>query len=154
MDAWPIILSAVAHTMQAEDPYILAAMDGQELKQNQSVDSAQPSRRREEPTAFFYVLFGLVFEALSTSLSESSYTPLSHQTILISALRALKSLVRTEYSGNVLSEPTVSDELISQCYRLAMTEPANVHIDLIEMLATMTTMQTPRYYSDIRWIMC
>ncbi|KAF8727621.1 hypothetical protein AX14_007205 [Amanita brunnescens Koide BX004] len=142
VDAWPIILSAVAHAMQAEDPHILAAMDGQQLKQNQSAASVQPTRRREEPTAFFYVLFGLVFEALSTSSSESSYTPSSHQSVLISALRALKSLVRTEYSGNVLSEPTVFDELISQCYRLAMTEPANVHIDLIEMLGSMATVQT------------
>lgn len=144
MDAWPIILSAVAHAMQAEDSYILAAMDGQEPKQNGSGTLVQPARGREEPTAFFYVLFGLVFEALSTSSSESSHTPSSHQSVLISALRALKSLVRPEYSGNVLAEPTIFDELISQCYRLAMTEPASVHIDLIEMLASMATMQNSR----------
>ncbi|KAF8630604.1 hypothetical protein AX15_002831 [Amanita polypyramis BW_CC] len=138
VDAWPIILSAVAHAMQASDPYILAAMDGQELKQNSSIE---PERNREEPTALFYIIFGLVFEALSISSSESSYTSSSHQLVLISALRALKSLVRPEYSGKVFTEPTIFEELISQCYRLAMTESANVHIDLLEMLASMATAQ-------------
>ncbi|KAK2459742.1 hypothetical protein APHAL10511_008243 [Amanita phalloides] len=122
---------------------LYSAMDGQELKQNDSTTSAKPVRNRDEPTALFYVLFGLVFEALSLSSSESSYTPSSHQLVLISALRALKSLVRPEYSGKVLSEPTIFEELISQCYRLAMTEPANVHIDLLEVLASMATPQGP-----------
>ncbi|KAF8630901.1 hypothetical protein AX17_005259 [Amanita inopinata Kibby_2008] len=140
IDAWPIILSAVAYAMQAKDPYILAAMDGQELKQN-GAESAETKRRRDEPTALFHIIFGLVFEALSTSPSESTYSASSHQSVLNSALRTLMSLVRPEYAGKAIMEPTVFDELISQCYRLAMTESANVHANLLEMLASLAISQ-------------
>ena len=129
--------------MHTHDPHILAAMDGQGLKQN-GAQQVEQTRKRVEPTAFFYIIFGLVFEALSTSSSESTSPTSSHQSILISALCALKSLVRPEYSGKVLTEPTIFDELISQCYRLAMTEPASVHVELVEMLASLAKAQAPR----------
>ncbi|KIL59187.1 hypothetical protein M378DRAFT_27111 [Amanita muscaria Koide BX008] len=141
-DSWPVILAAVAHAMHANDPYILAAMDGQEVRQN-GTQLIEPARKRDEPTAFFYIIFGLVFEALSTSSSDSKYTASSHQSILTSALRTLKSLVKPEYSGVVLAEPTIFDELISQCYRLAMTEPATVLVELLEMLGSLATTQNP-----------
>ncbi|PFH53326.1 hypothetical protein AMATHDRAFT_55203 [Amanita thiersii Skay4041] len=135
-DAWSVILSAVAYAMETSDPFILAAMDGQESKRNGVI--LETNRRREEPTVFFYIVFGLVFEALTTSSSESSSSSL-HQSVLISALRALKSLVRPEYAGNALTESTIFEELMSQCYRLALTEFASVQSYLLEMFASLAT---------------
>ncbi|KAG6836470.1 hypothetical protein H0H93_007750 [Arthromyces matolae] len=136
--SWPVILQAVATSMDNNDPYILAAMDGQESIH--AVQQAKPAKR-EEPTAFFYTIFGLVYEALVTSSVESTSTPLARQTLVVSTLQALKCLVRPEYSGNALKEPTIFDEFVSLCYRIAMTEPARVQIHLLEVLSSFASYQ-------------
>ncbi|KAJ3549608.1 hypothetical protein NMY22_g815 [Coprinellus aureogranulatus] len=136
--SWPIILSAVASIMEANDPYVLAAMDGRELSANEKPPSVNP--QNTEPTAFFYIIFGLVYEALSTS-SEDSSSGAKRQSTVIPALRALKCLVRPEYAGKAILEPTIFDEFASLSYRLAMTEPADVQVHLVEMLSSFASAQ-------------
>ncbi|KAG5653101.1 hypothetical protein H0H81_002326 [Sphagnurus paluster] len=134
--SWPVILQAVATSMESGDPHILAAMDGQES----SPDTKAPGTNREEPTAFFYIVFGLVYEALVTSSADPSASP-AQQSLVVSALQALKCLVRPEYSGKAIKEPTIFEEFISLCYRIAMTEPANIQIHLVDMLSSFAIAQ-------------
>ena len=127
--------------MQEKDPYILAAMDGQELNaQDQTIIAPKPGIR-DEPTAFFFVLFGLVFEALATSSADTSSSATTRQDTIVAALLALKNLVRPEYSGKAILEPTTFDEFITLCYRLSMTESAAVQIHLVEMLTILAISQ-------------
>ena len=57
--------------MDAKDPHILAAMDGKEVnKQNPQVIATTD---RKEPTAFFFVIFGLVYEAIATAPAGASF---------------------------------------------------------------------------------
>ncbi|RDB24443.1 HEAT repeat-containing protein 5B [Hypsizygus marmoreus] len=136
--SWPVILQAVATAMNSGDPHILAAMDGQEF----TASSKPPDvSKREEPTAFFYVIFGLVYEALVTSSADSTSASPSRQSLVIAALQALKCLVRPEYSGKAIKEPTIFDEFISLCYRMAMTESASIQVHLVEMLSTFAAAQ-------------
>jgi hypothetical protein len=125
--------------MLANDPHILAAMDGQEI----SKASPAPAKdgRREEPVMLFYIVFGLVYEALATASAESSSSP-SRQSTVIAALQTLKCLVRPEYAGKAIMEPAIFDEFISLCYRMAMTESANIQIHLVEVLAIMAATQS------------
>ncbi|KAJ7604033.1 clathrin-coated vesicle protein [Roridomyces roridus] len=134
--SWSVILQAVAAAMQANDPHILAAMDGQELGK----DAAPPPHkapRREEPTMFFFIVFGLVYEALATASTESSSSTASRQSKIIAALQTLKSLVKPEYAGKAIMEAAIFDEFISLCYRMAMTEAAPIQIHLVEVLTVM-----------------
>jgi HEAT repeat-containing protein 5 len=122
--------------MEAKDPHILAAMDGKEVsKQNPQLVLTTD---RKEPTAFFFVIFGLVYEALATASADASSESRSG---VISALTALKLLVRPEYSGQAIMEPTIFEEFISLCYRMSMTEAAGIQIHLIEMLAIFAAAQ-------------
>lgn len=130
--SWSIILRAVATAMQAQDRHILAAMDGNEAGSDDK--DPIPSGDRKEPTAFFYVIFGLVYEALATSSADTTSSS-NRQYAVISALQALKCLIRPEYSGNALMEPTIFDEFISLCYRMGMTEAPAIQVHLVEMLA-------------------
>jgi hypothetical protein len=118
--------------MECGDPRIYAAMSGQELS-----TSVKPSNfsKREEPTAFFFVIFGLVYEALATSSTESTSGASARQALVVAALQALKSLVRPEYSGKAFRDPTIFDEFISLCYRIAMTETAKIQVHLLDMLS-------------------
>ncbi|KAG5643615.1 hypothetical protein DXG03_000582 [Asterophora parasitica] len=136
--AWPVILSAVATAMDAGDSHILLAMDGQEFA---TEIKTQTLTKRDEPTAFFHVVFGLVYEALVTSSADSTSSSSERQVLVVSALKALKCLVRPEYSGKAIKEPTIFDEFISLCYRIAMIEPASVQVYLIDMLSSFASSQ-------------
>jgi hypothetical protein len=142
MESWPIILQAVATTMQAGDPAMLAAMDGREPGTNMKTNG--PATVPDEPTMFFFIIFGLVFEALATSSAESNLTTSTREPTVIAALQALKCLVRPEYSGKALLEPTTFDEFISLCYRMAMTETAVIQVHLVEMVAALAASQDKR----------
>ncbi|KAF8206326.1 armadillo-type protein [Mycena galopus ATCC 62051] len=145
-NAWSVILQAVATAMQADDPHILAAMDGQELGK----DAKPPVKeaRRQEPSMFFFIVFGLVYEALATASAESSSSTTSRQTTVTAALQTLKCLVRPEYAGRAMMEPAIFDEFISLCYRMAMTESARIQIHLVEVLAIMAATQDHTDASD------
>ncbi|KAF7337120.1 Clathrin-coated vesicle protein [Mycena venus] len=145
-NSWSVILQAVATAMQANDPHVLAAMDGQELGK----DAKAPVKeaQREEPSMFFFIVFGLVYEALATASAEASSTTTSRQTTVIAALQTLKCLVRPEYAGRAMMEPAIFDEFISLCYRMAMTETARIQIHLVEVLTIMAATQDHAAGSD------
>lgn len=126
--------------MQAGDPHILAAMDGKEV--SEADKDLIPTTDRKEPTAFFFIIFGLVYEALVTSSADSSSGTVTRQTAVVSALQALKCLVRPEYSGSAIMDPTIFEEFISLCYRMGMTESAAIQIHLVEMLGIFAASQS------------
>lgn len=130
--SWSLILQAVATMMMLKETYILAAVDGQDgdISSGRSSSSA-------EPAVFFFVIYGLVHEALSASSTESLNLPSGHSTTL-AALQALQYLVRPEYAGKAILEPTIFDEFMSVSYRMAMTEPASVQIPLIDTLVSLS----------------
>lgn len=125
-------------------------MDGRES----SVDN-KPSNGsttvREEPTVFFFIVFGLVYEALVTSSADSALTTATRQPAVIAALQALKFLVRPEYSGKALLEPTAFDEFISLCYRIAMTETAPIQIHLVEVVTALASSQNQQSKISVRY---
>ncbi|OBZ74420.1 HEAT repeat-containing protein 5B [Grifola frondosa] len=133
LDAWPIILQAIATAMQNEDPHILAAMDGHESTVPQQAGK-QDLHERDEPTAFFYVIFGLVYEALVTSTPDSDVP--SQRTSVI-ALQALRSLVQRKYCGKVFGDAIIFEELVNLFYRMALTEPFGVQVQLVETIASL-----------------
>ncbi|KAL5476373.1 hypothetical protein ACEPAI_3473 [Sanghuangporus weigelae] len=137
--SWSVIMHAVATAMKLGDPHVLAAMDGLESCET----NKQPSliqNSREEPTALFFAIFGLIYEALAASSADATPSPELRQNAVI-ALEALKSLVRPEYAGKALLDPAIFDEFTSLCYRMAMTESAFVQTHLVEAVAAFATSQ-------------
>ena len=98
---------------------------------------------RSEPTALFFAVFGLVFEALAASSADARPTTQLRAHAVI-ALQALASLVRPEYAGRALLDPPVFDELANLCYRMAMTESAPVQCHLVEVLSAFAVSQKDR----------
>jgi HEAT repeat-containing protein 5 len=97
-----------------------------------------PIAKNQPHCHFFFIIFGLVYEAIATASADVSSESRSG---VISALTALKFLVRPEYSGQAIMEPTIFEEFISLCYRMGMTEAAGIQIHLIEMLAIFAATQ-------------
>ncbi|KZV63558.1 clathrin-coated vesicle protein [Peniophora sp. CONT] len=125
--SWPVVLRAVTTFMEANDPAIRAAMDG--LDSLATLSDATSSRT--EPSAMFFIVFGLVYETLSGSSPSQAQSDDRNANSQV-ALRAMRCLIRTEYAGKALLEPTIFDELINLWYRMAMTEPPSVQIQLVE----------------------
>ncbi|KAL1740521.1 armadillo-type protein [Schizophyllum fasciatum] len=138
-ESWAIILQAVATAMQAGDPYILLAMDGAEPK-TAEVDAIKLTSRAE-PSMCFFIVFGLVYEALATTSGDTSNAAANRRTIVLACLQALKCLVRPEYAGKAILDPPIFEEFISLCYRIALTEPANLLVHLIDLVRTLADTQ-------------
>ncbi|KAG2133962.1 armadillo-type protein [Suillus cothurnatus] len=126
--SWATILQAVANAMNRSDQYISATILGKEV--GSSVDSIDSAA--EGPAPLFFPLFGLIYEALATSLPDTS----SRVDTVIACLGALKCLLDPRYSGKALLEPTIFQEFMSLSHRMAMTESAEVLVHLITVLTT------------------
>ena len=123
--------------MQRHDPYILAAMDGREA------NGIIPTTSGDDPTSFFYVVFGLVYEALTQSSADSA-SSVATRDVTITALQALASLVKPEYAGSAILEATIFEEFSNLCYRLAMTEPPEVQVHLVAAVSSFVNSQCRR----------
>lgn len=133
--------------MAVGEPNVLLAMDG--LDANDGQAASKNTSSRDEPTALFFAVFGLVYEVLATSSADSSPSVKLRQNSII-ALEALKSLVKPEYSGRALLETSIFDELTSLCYRMAVTEPPSTLVHLVEAIATFASSQKTRMMATQR----
>ena len=93
---------------------------------------------RIEPTALFFVIFGLVYEALASPDTDSSS---GLRAISVIALRCLKYLVRPQYSGYALLDQANFDELVSLFYRMTVTEPPIVVVHILEVISSLVVSQ-------------
>lgn len=110
---------------------MLAAMDGQE-----SIPPGPSKETRDEPTAFFWAIFGLVYESLVTPVQDSDLTAQRTSSV---ALQALKCLVQQKYCGKVFTDGQIFEEVVNLFYRMALTESAAVQIYLVDTVASLAT---------------
>lgn len=131
------MLHAVAVLINQNDPSIAKAMDGEPTTGSETAAAPTNSAFRSEPTLFFFVLYGLAFEALASTASAGSISneaAQETQTMRI-ALQAMRSLSKAQYAGSALLQDSIFEELCNLAYRLVMTEPVPVQISVVEMLA-------------------
>lgn len=132
--------------MLVSDKAVLAAMDGQDAS-SQATPSTAPSK--DEPTAYFFVIFGLVFEALTASSADANATPAALEAA-VTSLEALRSLVKPEYAGKAILELSTFDELSNLFYRMAMTAAPIVQLNLVAVLASLASSQKDKLIASIK----
>ncbi|BGP50956.1 hypothetical protein JCM10450v2_006882 [Rhodotorula kratochvilovae] len=125
--AWPQMLHAVATLLKASNPHMLRAIDGLDPKDESAI---LPSPHRHDPAVFFWILFGLAFEALCTASSAGATSAAAVQSI---ALEALVGLTRPDVAGAVLKDAALFDELCNVCLRLAITEGPEIKARVLEI---------------------
>ena len=118
--------------MEMGDPSIRIALDGGDPL----TEEVAPKMDDNHTASFFFVIFGLVFEALSTSAPDAGVQK-SYTSII--ALKALKCLVQNQYAGDAFRDIVVFEELVSLFYRMALTEAVVVQVYLVETLASLAT---------------
>jgi HEAT repeat-containing protein 5 len=125
-------LEAIASLVDQDSDFVFDALDRRDdLKSPNGTGFKGPEiNYRNEPVAFFFVLYGLAFEALVTR--PSTNTPDSQdQTLEI--LVALKKILRPSVAGNAIYQDVVFSETMDVFDRLAQTEGLAVQSAIVEI---------------------
>ncbi|CEL01688.1 Putative HEAT repeat protein [Aspergillus calidoustus] len=142
-ETWLSLVNAIAGLVERDIDFVFDALDGKtqieesEKPKEEEEDShnAEPKSEpkgkgddinyRDEPVAFFFVLFGLAFEALvdqSTSASQR-----------LEILQALKRILRPIISGNAIYQDAIFSESMDTFDRLALTEGTAIQNVIVEI---------------------
>lgn len=137
-DSWLNLVDAIASLVEKDSDFVFDALDGKtkpsitegEKEGSQVNGNGKASRNqinyREEPVAFFFVLFGLVFEALvSQSNAPESQT--------LEVLQALRKIMHPSVAGNAVYQEAVFSETIDTLDRLVMTKGHGVQTVIVEI---------------------
>ena len=97
-------------------------------KKNSAEVNTSESRRpdfnyRREPVAFFFVLYGLAFEALA---AQASAGPADNGDQKLDILMALKKILRPSISGKAIYQVVVFSETVDLFDRLVLTEESRI----------------------------
>ena len=126
--AVPNLLNATGISLAASDPFTLGAMDGQAFT-SPSPPAPTPevsTAPRLEPVVNFYIIYGLAFESLVKSLGENT-------SLAQVSLKVMQTLVKPFICGKVF-EGAFFDELCSICYRIGMSAPAVIKMEMCDMI--------------------
>ncbi|KAL2815975.1 armadillo-type protein [Aspergillus granulosus] len=143
-ESWLSLVDAIAGLVERDIDFVFDALDGkaqieepEKPKDQNEEDSpdGEPKEEhkgkgddinyRDEPVAFFFVLFGLAFEALV----DQSTSPSQRMEIL----QALKRILRPVISGNAIYQDAIFSESMDSLDRLALTEGTAVQTVIVEI---------------------
>lgn len=130
-DNWLSLVDAIAVLVDKDSNAVFDALDRKtNTLTNGQVDGAKIEGKdmsfREEPVAFFFILYGLAFEALVMQAREDPSQALA-------ILQALQKILRPAVSGNAIYEDVVFTETTDTLDRLALTGGLDTQGVLVEI---------------------
>ncbi|EPS28606.1 hypothetical protein PDE_03552 [Penicillium oxalicum 114-2] len=163
-DTWLSFVDAIAGLVEKDIDFVFDALDGrlqlsdgspgsdktdENSEEGKDKEKALTDARlngkghdinyREEPVAFFFVLFGLAFEALVDQSTLSSQR--------LEILQALKRILRPLVAGNAIYQDAVFSETMDTFDRLVLTEASPVQNVIVE-IAQNLSLDHPAAQSD------
>jgi HEAT repeat-containing protein 5 len=130
-DTWLNLVDAIAILVDKDSDFVFDALDNKleangTVQPNDLATEGKDISFREEPVAFFFILYGLAFEALVISAREDA-----PQTLAI--LQALKKILRPAVAGNSVYQDVVFGETTDAFDRLAMMGDLDTQTVLVEI---------------------
>ncbi|KAK4217903.1 hypothetical protein QBC37DRAFT_24775 [Rhypophila decipiens] len=132
-DSWLKLVDAIASLIEQDSEFVFDALDGKELSDPKTNGPSRGAdiNYRDEPVAFFFVLFGIAFEALATKPGQSESLATQEQTLEI--LRALKKILHPSVSGHAIYREAIFSETMDLLDRLVLTEGLDVQGVIVEI---------------------
>jgi len=129
--SWLNIVDAIALLVEKDSNAVFDALDNKQIstdepKVNGNGPAGKDMNFREEPVAFFFILFGLAYEALVTQARDN-------QAHALAILGALKRILTPAVSGNAVYQEAVFDETTDTLDRLALTSTSEVQAVLVQI---------------------
>ena len=127
------LVDAIASLIDQDSNFVFDALDGKtnEVQSNGPGSREADINYRDEPVAFFFVLFGISIEALVTRPTNDS---LNSEPQTLGILSALKKILRPSVSGNAIFQDAVFSETIELFDRLALTEGLEVQLIIVDIV--------------------
>ncbi|KAK4165348.1 armadillo-type protein [Cladorrhinum sp. PSN259] len=132
-DSWLKLVDAIASLIEQDSEFVFDALDGKEVTgpNANGVSRGADINYRDEPLAFFFVLFGIAFEALATKPGQSESLATQEQTLAI--LKALKKILHPSVSGHAIYREAIFSETMDLLDRLVLTEGLDVQGVIVEI---------------------
>ncbi|KAJ5375543.1 Armadillo-like helical [Penicillium concentricum] len=142
-DTWLYLVDAIAGLVEKDIDFVFDALDGKlqlpsepsdtegEKKQEKAIKEKEDEGKghdinyREEPVAFFFVLFGLAFESLVDQGTSASQR--------LEILQALKRILRPVICGNAIYQDAIFTETMDSFDRLVLTEATPIQTVIVEI---------------------
>ncbi|KAF2647448.1 HEAT repeat protein-like protein [Lophiostoma macrostomum CBS 122681] len=130
-ESWLNLVDAIASLIDEDSEFVFDALDGKtELSTTTTNGKSTDSiNYRDEPVAFFFVLFGLAFEALAGRPGDLQ----ASKEQILEILQALKKILRPSVSGHAIYQEVVFSETMDMLDRLVLTEGLNVQTVIVEI---------------------
>jgi hypothetical protein len=134
------LVDAIAGLVEKDIDFVFDALDGKlqlpepsgtegEEKEEKAIKEEEGKGHdinyREEPVAFFFVLFGLAFESLVDQGTSASQR--------LEILQALKRILRPIISGNAIYQDAIFTETMDSFDRLVLTEATPIQTVIVEI---------------------
>lgn len=124
-------MDAISGLIEEDIAIVFEALDGGSDAANANdVSDMHGINYRDEPVAFFFVLYGIVFETL-LARSGSGTEGSAEDTVRM--LNILRRILRPSVSGQAVYEHAVFSELMEMLNRLAMTQGLEVQALIVEI---------------------
>ncbi|KAH8668301.1 armadillo-type protein [Xylariales sp. PMI_506] len=132
-DSWLKLVDAIASLIEQDSEFVFDALDGKEAEAISSNGTSKGSdiNYRDEPVAFFFVLFGIAFEALATRPGQVDSLATHEQTLEI--LQALRKILHPSVSGHAIYREAIFSESMDLLDRLVLTEGLDVQGVIVEI---------------------
>lgn len=135
-DSWLKLVDAIASLIEQDSEFVFDALDGKEAEGPVTNGSAASQSKghdinyRDEPVAFFFVLFGIAFEALVAKPGNEALAT-KEQTLEI--LLALKKILHPSVSGHAIYRDAIFSETMDLLDRMVLTEGLDVQGVIVQI---------------------
>ncbi|KAH7377966.1 armadillo-type protein [Cadophora sp. MPI-SDFR-AT-0126] len=131
-ESWLKLVDAIASLIEQDSEFVFDALDGKETDAPTTNGHSKGSdiNYRDEPVAFFFVLFGIAFEAL-VARPGSEALATKEQTLEI--LQALKKILHPSVSGHAIYREAIFSETMDLLDRLVLTEGLDVQGVIVQI---------------------
>ncbi|KAF3924978.1 hypothetical protein AA313_de0200952 [Arthrobotrys entomopaga] len=130
-DSWLDLVDAIASLIEQDSEFVFDALDGKSASAPQGHIDKHGINYRDEPVAFFFVLFGIAFEALVGRPGGSEILATKDQ--ILEVLCALKKILHPAVSGHAIYQDAIFTETIDLLDRLVLTEGLPIQLAVVDI---------------------
>lgn len=134
-DVWLHLINAISTLVDKDSGFVFDALDGKANIDEQANEVAplggKDIRYRDEPVAFFFILYGLAFEAL---VREARIISAQTHEILV----VLKKILKPAVSGTSIYQDTIFNESMDTLDRLALTGTTPTQTVIVDIVRNLS----------------
>lgn len=134
-DSWLNLVDAIASLIEQDSQFVFDALDGKSLTESNGTSIHHDINYRDEPVAFFFVLFGIAFEALAGRPGGSDSLATKEQ--ILDVLLALKKILHPSVCGHAIYQEAIFSETVDLLDRLVLTEGLNIQLAIVSIVRSL-----------------